>query len=50
MQTVILIRYGEIHLKGKNRPFFEEPIHPVIEMKNDIDGEAHIILQAKNLI
>ena len=24
MEKVILIRYGEIHLKGRNRPFFEK--------------------------
>ena len=23
MEKAILIRYGEIHLKGQNRPFFE---------------------------
>ena len=26
MKKVILIRYGEIHLKGKNRPFFERAL------------------------
>ncbi|MHB1316098.1 MAG: tRNA uracil 4-sulfurtransferase ThiI [Christensenellales bacterium] len=25
-QTVIMIRYGEIHLKGQNRPFFEKKL------------------------
>lgn len=34
----------------KIRPFFEEPVHPVIEMKNEVDGDSHIILQAKGLI
>ena len=23
METVLLVRYAEIHLKGLNRPFFE---------------------------
>ncbi len=27
MEKVILIRYGEIHLKGQNRPFFEKALH-----------------------
>lgn len=26
MNTVIMVRYGEIHLKGQNRPFFEKKL------------------------
>ncbi|MCK5128210.1 MAG: tRNA 4-thiouridine(8) synthase ThiI [Clostridiales bacterium] len=32
MSRVILIRYGEIHLKGKNRPFFERALR--MQIKN----------------
>ncbi len=31
MERVILIRYGEIHLKGQNRPFFEKALHKNIK-------------------
>ena len=31
MNKAILIRYGEIHLKGKNRPFFERALKRQIE-------------------
>ena len=26
MEQVLLVRYGEIHLKGLNRPFFERKL------------------------
>ena len=26
MENVLLVRYGEIHLKGLNRPFFERKL------------------------
>ena len=26
METVLLVRYAEIHLKGLNRPFFERAL------------------------
>lgn len=26
MENVLLIRYGELHLKGLNRPFFERKL------------------------
>ena len=26
MEQVLLVRYGEIHLKGLNRPFFEQKL------------------------
>ena len=26
MKKIVLIRYGEIHLKGQNRPFFERAL------------------------
>lgn len=31
MERIILIRYGEIHLKGQNRPFFEKALHKNIK-------------------
>lgn len=31
MEKVILIRYGEIHLKGQNRPFFQKALHKNIK-------------------
>ena len=31
MQKVILIRYGELHLKGKNRPYFERKLFDSIK-------------------
>ena len=31
MTPMLLIRYGEIHLKGQNRPFFEKVLlHAII--------------------
>ncbi len=33
---LLLIRYGEIALKGKNRPFFERTLHRNIE--NSLKG------------
>ncbi len=39
METVLLIRYGEIHLKGLNRPFFESKlVNNVKHALRDIDG------------
>lgn len=38
MEKVILIRYGEIHLKGKNRPFFERTLKKqIINACKDIE-------------
>ena len=31
MEKIILIRYGEIHLKGKNRPYFEKSLLKAIK-------------------
>lgn len=39
MDKVILIRYGEIHLKGKNRRFFENKL--IENIKNKLSGIEH---------
>ena len=31
MENVILLRYGEIHLKGQNRPYIERVLQSNIE-------------------
>ena len=36
MKNVILLRYGEIHLKGKNRGFFENAL--LQNLKNSLEG------------
>ena len=36
MARVILIRYGEIHLKGKNKRFFENKL--ITNIKRKLDG------------
>ena len=44
MGRVILIRYGEIHLKGKNRPFFERALR--LQIKNsckDVDYNVSML-------
>lgn len=39
METVLLVRYGEIHLKGLNRPFFESKLVTNIRRAlKDIEG------------
>lgn len=39
METVLLVRYGEIHLKGLNRPFFESKLVANIRRAlKDIEG------------
>ncbi len=36
MEGLLLVRYGEIALKGNNRPFFEKKL--VQGIKNNLDG------------
>ena len=36
MDRVILLRYGEIHLKGKNKKFFEDKL--IGNIKQKLDG------------
>lgn len=39
MTPMLLIRYGEIHLKGQNRPFFEKVLlHAIIASAKKFDG------------
>ena len=51
MEKVILLRYGELHLKGRNRPFFEKALLKSIERAlfdfqniaiNKTDGRIYI--------
>lgn len=45
MRKVLLIRYGEIHLKGKNRPYFEKLlVRSINSVVNDFGGR---VLQAQ---
>jgi thiamine biosynthesis protein ThiI len=44
MKKAILIRYGEIHLKGKNRPFFERALKNQIRRAcGDIECEVSML-------
>ena len=44
MKKAILIRYGEIHLKGKNRPFFERALKNQIKRAcGDIECEVSML-------
>ena len=36
MENVLLIRYGELHLKGLNRPFFERKL--IERIKSALSG------------
>ena len=36
MENVLLVRYGEIHLKGLNRPYFERKLVERINSSADI--------------
>ncbi len=39
MKRVLLIRYGEIHLKGLNRPYFERAVlHAIEEVTRGVEG------------
>lgn len=42
MDNVILIRYGEIHLKGKNRPYFESMLKKSIISAAKIDPDSRV--------
>ena len=43
MEKVLLLRYGEIHLKGKNRGFFDNQlIKNILQTANKIDENAKI--------
>ncbi len=43
MEKVLLLRYGEIHLKGKNRGFFDNQlIKNILQTSNKIDENAKI--------
>lgn len=42
MQKVILIRYGELYLKGQNRPFFEKALVKNIRRTIKSFGEANV--------
>ena len=43
MEKVILLRYGEIHLKGRNRPFFEKALLKSIE--NSLHDFSQIVVR-----
>jgi len=54
LEKVILLRYGELHLKGRNRPFFEKALLKSIEKAlidfqniaiNKTDGRVYITRQ-----
>ena len=42
MNDVIMIKYGEIILKGRNRPLFEEKLIKNIKFKINEIGRAHV--------
>ncbi len=42
MERVILIRYGEIHLKGKNRPFFVNKLRTLLKAACMLDPKAEV--------
>ncbi len=46
MDKVILIRYGEIHLKGKNRRFFENKL--VENIRKRLDGIDHVFINKRS--
>lgn len=45
MKPVLLVRYGELHLKGQNRPFFERKL--LNAMKSALRGTGAQILRAQ---
>lgn len=46
--NTILVKVGEIHLKGQNRPFFEKTlIHNIKSALSDFDGIKVVILQSR---
>jgi len=56
LEKVILLRYGELHLKGKNRPFFEKALiesikSALIDFKNikilKADGRIYVTQQTE---
>ena len=54
MEQVLLVRYGEIHLKGLNRPFFERKLISVFdkitEAKDSVERSANIRLTLIDLL
>ena len=44
MDKLILIRYGEIHLKGKNRRFFENAL--IKNINDNIKAYQHVFERA----
>lgn len=42
MEEVVLVRYGEIGLKGKNRPAFENRLVESVRRALDGDGQASV--------
>ena len=46
MDKVILLRYGEIHLKGKNRRFFENKL--IENIKRRLDGIEYEFLYKRS--
>lgn len=42
MYNIILIRYGEIHLKGKNRPYFERMLKKTLSDAVGFDQSARV--------
>ena len=43
MENVILLRYGEIHLKGQNRPYFERVLQSNIEKALEAYKDVRVI-------
>ena len=43
MEKVLLLRYGEIHLKGLNRPYFERVLLSNIEKALEAYGDVKVI-------
>ena len=41
MEKVIIVRYSEIHLKGKNRGYFERVL--ILNMEKSLKGLKHEI-------
>jgi thiamine biosynthesis protein ThiI len=45
MEKVIILRYGELHLKGDNRGFFEKKL--IDDLKRKLNGVKHIFSQQR---
>ena len=43
MEKVVIVRYSEIHLKGKNRGYFERAL--IINMEKALKGLKHEIIR-----